>query len=571
MPLRVADASFSATGTDQWNQIIYRKIAVVGDSLEMQPQQWADAWPTLLEKRLNSAGAGIGAGVMVKNFSTAGHSFFRSVNTTTTYGTLSQVQKVIEWEPDVVIVALGPNDALYTATGTGDNRTLLQIQGDATAFYTALRAGLPEALFIQADIRFFDEANFTTSSVVNKGIIPRLMLLKPSGILQDLYSSEMLDDAPAQSSKDFLTNYDTLVSAIFGIAGVSSLDVNLFRIERLCGALPDQQHLNEFGNVLFSSYVVKGLRAIPAFMTLVSAIGTQTTVSEAEDPDTFFDAVLDASGDGYTEAATLNANAESVDDHWGPGKHIRSANWFMPYKGSFKFDTLTPFNSPHVEGFLYYFVNGATPGVTVSLSLNGGSFSSLGDTTDQHGICVGKTAVGLLNLANGANTFRYRIGAAVFGPFTITLATSPFGDVQLANVGNVGTGEDDLQTFTIPAGFAFPVATRGIHVMQHGTFANNAATKTLRSYFGTGQVISGALTTNLAGNWHLEYWMYATGDDAQKYTAVLIVQTTAGTWLTVPSEGTMTQDDDAAIVVKCTGQATNNNDIIQTMQMVEYE
>jgi hypothetical protein len=133
-------------------------------------------------------------------------------------------------------------------------------------------------------------------------------------------------------------------------------------------------------------------------------------------------------------------------------------------------------------------------------------------------------------------------------------------------VGNVGTGEDNLMIYTLPATSLF--AGKGMRAVAWGTGANNANGKTLKFYFGTLALATVTLTVSQGDRWYIEAMIFATATDAQDY---IIRWAQEGT--TKQSEvamGTATQDDGAAIVIKCTGQASADNDIVQEGMIVEF-
>ncbi len=565
-PFSNAQVPWTSQGASNWNQIIYKKIAVLGDSLSAQWPMFGASWPVLFQDRLHSAGAT----VQVKNFSTGGHSFFRA-NTLAVYGSDTAVQEVIDWKPDVVLIELGGNDSVYSAFGQGDNRTEAQIQADAQSTYTTLKAGLPSAVLIQINLRCFDENNFTTSNVKNKGILPRFMTLKAAGILTGLNTSEFLDDTCAANSRSFLDIYNNLITVITAISGVSVIQVNLFRVERLGVNLTDRTHYTPLGHSIISAYIIKALRNVTAFTDVVPVIASQTALLEGEDPDTLFTDALTASGDGYVAGAIDLQGTEDVDSSWGSARSVRADNWYLAYKASFVLDRTTVLNDTGPAGTLGFSIRGTQPNTAVSYSIDGAAFISAGYTTDQHGNILAQLALYLLNLSNAAHTFRFNIGSDVFGPFTVTLIATVIGNVNTTPVGNSGGGEDDLITYVIPAGWAFADSGRGIRVIQHGTFTSTAASKILRFYFGTANILTGGFSTNMAGNWHCEWTCHATGASSQRYEGVLDFKNTSSTWMPLPFEGTSTQDDGVTTMIKCTGQATNNDDIQQTFQRVYFE
>lgn len=144
-------------------------------------------------------------------------------------------------------------------------------------------------------------------------------------------------------------------------------------------------------------------------------------------------------------------------------------------------------------------------------------------------------------------------------------------NVQSTPVGNVGTGEDDLHTFPVPAS-SLVVTNRRIRWEGEGTIANNANAKTLKVYFGA-QMISCALPTNIAGHWYGKAKITRTGSSAQRYSVeVRVINTgTNAEAAAFSAQGTLTQTETAAITIKATGEATSNNDIVQNTSTVRFE
>lgn len=156
------------------------------------------------------------------------------------------------------------------------------------------------------------------------------------------------------------------------------------------------------------------------------------------------------------------------------------------------------------------------------------------------------------------------VGANIGHEAHATAPLSKAKDVRNTSaVGNVGTGEDNLMTTTLAAGY-LSAAGKGIRVTAWGTKASTANAKTLRLYFGSVAILTHSLGTSAAGSWKITAEVLSTGTDAQDYNAFLIGTDTDA------EIGTATQDDGAAIIVKCTGDATSNNDIVQEGLIVEH-
>ena len=150
------------------------------------------------------------------------------------------------------------------------------------------------------------------------------------------------------------------------------------------------------------------------------------------------------------------------------------------------------------------------------------------------------------------------------GPYGVFAAAQAY--VDTTGVGNVGAGEDTLITFSMPAD-TFNADKQGVRIVAWGTAANNANAKTLKLYFGS-VILTTSLTTNQASTWRITAEVIRTANNAQDYSAQLLQ---AGTTTIVDIEGgTLTENDGAAITIKCTGDATSNDDIRQEGMVITY-
>lgn len=132
-------------------------------------------------------------------------------------------------------------------------------------------------------------------------------------------------------------------------------------------------------------------------------------------------------------------------------------------------------------------------------------------------------------------------------------------------VGNVTTGDDDLQTASIPASL---MTTNGDMVVfeAYGTFANNANAKTLRVKYGGTTVVTVTLPTSVAGHWRACLWVTRTGAATQDcYAEVTYNGATQGGFSTAAE--TLT----GAVTAKCTGDATSTNDVVSEIAHTYWE
>lgn len=138
--------------------------------------------------------------------------------------------------------------------------------------------------------------------------------------------------------------------------------------------------------------------------------------------------------------------------------------------------------------------------------------------------------------------------------------------VDTTAVGNVGVGEDDLITYSVPAS---TLGTNGdfIEFDMAGTFAANANSKRVRIKFGATTLFD---TTALIFNgvdWRAQGKIIRTGAATQK---AICTFTTASTLLTQLTDYTTPAETlSGAVTLKATGEATSNNDVVQEFLTIE--
>lgn len=161
--------------------------------------------------------------------------------------------------------------------------------------------------------------------------------------------------------------------------------------------------------------------------------------------------------------------------------------------------------------------------------------------------------------ADSAETTGMKWAPAGGGATVLNVNTTP--------VGNVGTGEDDLITYSVPAN-TLVADGEYIHFKMGGTFAASINNKRIRVKLGATTLFdTGALAITAAGDWSLEGHIIRTGSATQKC------------WLEYSSSQTAlaasadyvdaTEDLTTILVLKATGEATANDDIIQKAMITE--
>jgi hypothetical protein len=136
--------------------------------------------------------------------------------------------------------------------------------------------------------------------------------------------------------------------------------------------------------------------------------------------------------------------------------------------------------------------------------------------------------------------------------------------------GNVGTGEDTLQTFTIPAGMLKDNGD-AIRLLVVGTFANNSNARTLKVKFGSATILQRSSTngSGAAIPWQVEATIIRTAATTQK----IVIRYICWGDLSATENLTYTtgaQDLTAAVAVTVTGEGTATDDIVKQMFQLEF-
>lgn len=132
--------------------------------------------------------------------------------------------------------------------------------------------------------------------------------------------------------------------------------------------------------------------------------------------------------------------------------------------------------------------------------------------------------------------------------------------VSTTAVGNAGTGEDDLITYSLAKNTMGKTNDRLV-IKAFGTFAANGNNKTIKLYLGSTQLFStGAIAAN-AKDWCIESEIIRTGSATQEVITNCYTDTSLVGTITDYISGT--EDFTTALTIKCTGEATSDDDIIQ--------
>jgi hypothetical protein len=129
--------------------------------------------------------------------------------------------------------------------------------------------------------------------------------------------------------------------------------------------------------------------------------------------------------------------------------------------------------------------------------------------------------------------------------------------VNDAQTGNIGTGEDDLVSYTLPANSLWTSGMQ-LYIHAHGQTANNANNKQIRLYLGGTLVWDSTLAAHQNVKWGVDLIATKRTNDA-----IVGGQGMIGT-LNVPASSrfAITGTWTAAQIIKVTGEATTNSDTL---------
>ena len=208
-------------------------------------------------------------------------------------------------------------------------------------------------------------------------------------------------------------------------------------------------------------------------------------------------------------------------------------------------------------------VNVYLPGTTTAATI----YSDDGTTTKDNPFLTGTDGLISFYAANGLYDLVFTKTGYTFtaGNTTNIQLFDPAENVNTTSVGNITTGEDNLMTYSLKAN-SLSVNKHAIRITAWGTTAGNGNSKTVKLYFGsTALVSSGALAIN-AKDWYVTGLVVRTSATAQEAIGLYRNETptTVGPDRTTPGE-TLS----GAVTIKCTGESTDTDDIVQRGLIVE--
>jgi hypothetical protein len=140
-------------------------------------------------------------------------------------------------------------------------------------------------------------------------------------------------------------------------------------------------------------------------------------------------------------------------------------------------------------------------------------------------------------------------------------------EVNTTAVGNVGSGEDDLMSFSVPAS---TLGANGdyLELVAWGSFAANANNKRIKLKFGATTILDTTAVAATGGTWRVQATIVRTGATAQLASAQLV--TDNATLGDISGNASPGETLSGAVAVKLTGEATSDNDIQQLGMTIRW-
>lgn len=135
------------------------------------------------------------------------------------------------------------------------------------------------------------------------------------------------------------------------------------------------------------------------------------------------------------------------------------------------------------------------------------------------------------------------------------------------SVGNVGSGADDLITFALEKNTLLNTGD-ALEITAYGTQAANANNKTIKLLLGSTELFSTGAVASNDKDWELTCRITRTGVATQKCTTSFNGDTVLVTQTANFVSGT--ENFATALTIKCTGEATSDNDIVQQGLIIKF-
>jgi len=134
-------------------------------------------------------------------------------------------------------------------------------------------------------------------------------------------------------------------------------------------------------------------------------------------------------------------------------------------------------------------------------------------------------------------------------------------------VGNIGTGEDTLITYSLLAN-SINAFHDHIDITAYGIVAANANNKTIKLKIGTTTILDTTAVAANSGSWTIEAKIIRKADGTQQSIAKMISDNTSITNFATYTD--VSEDLTTNLAVFCTGEATSNDDIVQKGLIIKW-
>ena len=363
------------------------KIAYIGDSLN-GCALWGNGIMDWFQQLLNNGGVDC----EVRSFSRDGLTFNMARNTAA-FGTKTALQACIDYAPNIVIVGLGFNDLVLSV----ESRTLATVTSDATSLFQSLATSLPSAKIVFLRERPWDIVNGTTSTVVNRQVIPILHSIPTSGVDANCRTASNLTAAVSTTYRTRLGDLNSLFTNLSSNANIDhTFDMDLFKVLLLGLHIGDGLHLDTNGSLMLANQLYHNFRtSVTGFNTLrVGGLATYNNFAN------FFSLA-------YSDVGTYYSPNFNHDEVYGVGRqlgfdmHLAMSTWYLSTRLTLTCTKTTISRSDRADhmiarvagavpnSYLYARV-WATSGAKPGFSLSSYRFNSAGETlTVEHGSAMG--------------------------------------------------------------------------------------------------------------------------------------------------------------------------------------
>lgn len=254
------------------------------------------------------------------------------------------------------------------------------------------------------------------ATLTNEQTFPVYMQLATSGLLNGLYTNEILTNAAQSGVRTAAANWNTLDTYTKGLAAVDgNFELPIWQACRLGLTGADGLHLTYQGHRFVHTAALWACQSLGALTPIFGNASNQGNNSWNR-WEALMAALLTDDGTRYV-TKTPAMNDTYVLQYWGPWMMSLQGAWMRPTHCTATYGN----GGAYTKGSDVWTVDirGATPHATVYQSSDGATWQAIG-TTNARGDFT-SAGLGLDAVANGSYTFRYRIGNEAFPPIGVTI------------------------------------------------------------------------------------------------------------------------------------------------------